>query len=447
VGFIDEITDAVGVDGIITEVDRQHPYLSDWTGRYRGVTPAVVLPKSTAEVVRTVEICAAHRMAWVPQGGNTGLVGGGVPVTGEVVVSTRRLKRLDPVDVDAWQVTVGAGVTLAELAKHCQPHGLRCGVDFGAREAATLGGMVATNAGGTAVVRFGMTRQQVSGLEVVLPDGSVISRLGGLVKDNTGYDLNNLMCGSEGTLGIVTAVRVKLHPLAQGTVTAALGVGSMFDALAVFAALRRSVIIEHCEIMRSGDVEAVCALRNVAVPPAWTQRWCLLVEAEASEEAMASALAVLPVGVLVSAEVAPGSTVSARWWSIREAHPELARQYGDVLKLDVSLPLNSLVTFTNELDGLIADVAPGTHNVVFGHLGDGNLHVNIGGDAASFPAAQVAVLERVLSLGGSISAEHGIGRLKRDWLERDRGPVAVAAMRAVKRALDPLGLANPDVLI
>lgn len=462
--LLDALRSIVGDGSVIVDEDLQASYVSDWTGRFGGRTPAVVLPSTTQEVAGVVRVCQRFSTPWVPQGGNTGLVGGGVPVDGEIVVSLRRLRLIGPIDAAAQQVTVGAGVTLAELDAALAPSGLMYGIDFGARDSATIGGTIATNAGGTAVVLYGMTRHQLVGIEAVLPSGDVMSRLGGLSKDNTGYDLTGLLCGSEGTLGIVTAARLQLRARPTERATAALAVPTMADALRLLVELRSTGGLEQCEIMRSVDITALRDARSVIAPAVWrnntgTFPWCILAEVVGSD-ALARLIAALErVGDLMPIEsaIAPNETGRQRWWQVREAHPELARHFGDVLKLDVSVPLPALDRF---VDGLEDDITlavatyakgaqrhvPSTRLVLFGHLGDGNLHVNVGGHADSFAAIEAAVLGRTLRSSGTISAEHGIGRAKREWLVADRGAIAVAAMKSLKAAFDPAGLANPNVL-
>ena len=451
---------AVGDDAVLTEADRQASFVTDWTGRFWGTTPAVVLPSSTDEVVAVLNACRAARAPWVPQGGNTGLVGGGVPVDGEVVVSTRRLRSMGPVDPTSLQITVGAGVTLAELDAHLEPMGLMYGIDFGARDSATIGGTIATNAGGTAVVLYGMTRHQVVGIEAVLPNGDVVSRLGGLAKDNTGYDLAGLLCGSEGTLGIITAARLHVRNRPTERAAAAFSVATIADALLLFGELRATGGLEQCEIMRAVDIAALENARALVGPAVWRtdDPWCILAEVVGPDAMtrLGAAVARVEERVALASAVAPSEAVRRSWWAVREAHPELARHFGDVLKLDVSVPLHALASFVDGLDEAIATAAGPTaagaradgapRLVLFGHLGDANLHVNVGGDAALFPAIEDVVLARVLALRGAVSAEHGIGRAKREWLVADRGAAAVGAMWAVKVALDPWGLANPNVV-
>ena len=239
--MLDELRDAVGADHVLTDPEVVAGYVVDWTGRFRGATPAVVRPGGVDEVARIMQICAAARVALVPQGGNTGLVGGSVPQHGEIVLSLRRLDGLGPVDAAAAQVTAGAGVTLARLQAHARAAGWEYGVDLGARDSATVGGTVATNAGGVHVLRYGSTRRQVVGVQAVLADGSVIDRLDGLEKDNTGYDLGGLLCGSEGTLAVVTAARLRLVPRPRHVVVALLAFDGVDDALAAVGALRQEV--------------------------------------------------------------------------------------------------------------------------------------------------------------------------------------------------------------
>ncbi len=445
---IDALRQVVGAGNVLTDAALVAPFSVDWTGRYSGSTPAVVRPGSVDEVAGVLATCLAHNVAWVPQGGNTGLVGGGVPVDGEVVVSTSRLTALGTVDRDARQVSVGAGVTLAQLQRHVAPDGLRLGIDFGARDRATIGAMVATNAGGNAVLRFGMMGEQVTGIEAVLPDGQVIRRLSGLPKDNTGYDLTQLLCGSEGTLGVITAVRVRLVPAATHVTTVALGVAAIADALRLLAELRSVDGLEACELMRSVDIATLCAARGWSHPPPWEAPWAVLAEAcgPGSFDELGAAVERSASLLIGDPAVADRPGVRELWWAIRDAQGDIVRAFGAALKLDVSVPHMELERFVDDLAAVVASHAPDARLVVFGHLGDANVHVNVGTEAARFDALEDAILRLVLKTGGSVSAEHGIGRAKRSWLTADRGAVAVAAMRAVKTAWDPAGLANPNVL-
>lgn len=438
----------VGGDGVITDPGRFADYAVDWTGRWSGTPRVVVLPSDAAETAAVIDVCRRFHVAWVPQGGNTGLVGGGVPVGGEVVVSTRRMRSIGEVDREAMQVTVGAGVTLSELAGAVAPFGLLYGIDFGARDRATIGGTIATNAGGNAVLHYGMTRAQLVGIEAVLPDGSVIRRMRGLAKDNTGLNLAQLMCGSEGTLGVITSARLQLRPALAPRVTAALGVSSVGDALVVLRHLRGVSAMVACELMRGHDIAALCAHRAWTTPKPWTAPWAMLVEAvgPVAFDELAAAVAASAAAILGEPAVATGSATRDEWWRLREAQGEIASSFGPVVKLDVSIPLLRLGEFVDGLDEAIGAAAPVARTVVFGHLGDGNLHVNVAASVDRFEAVETCVLERVLDCGGVVSAEHGIGRVKRGWLVRDRGRPDVEVMRSIKRAIDPEGLANPGVL-
>ncbi len=438
----------VGPDGVISESERFAEYAVDWTGRWSGTPRAVVFPSNAAETAAAIGVCRRFHVAWVPQGGNTGLVGGGVPVDGEVVVSTRRMRTIGAIDREAMQVSVGAGVTLADLARAVAPFGLLYGIDFGARDRATIGGTIATNAGGNAVLHYGMTRAQLVGIEAVLPDGSVIRRMHGLAKDNTGLNLAQLMCGSEGTLGVITSARLQLRPALAPRVTAALGVSSVGDALVVLRHLRRVSALVACELMRGHDIAALCEHRAWSIPGPWTAPWAMLVEAvgPGAFDELAAAVEACAGAVVGEPAVATGSATRDEWWRLRDAQGEIAASFGPVVKLDVSIPLLRLTEFVDGLDDAIGAAAPVGRTVVFGHLGDGNLHVNIAASVERFEAIEACVLERVLDCGGVVSAEHGIGRLKRGWLIRDRGGPDVEVMRSIKRAIDPEGLANPGVL-
>ncbi len=447
-GLVAALRAIVGHDGVVSGPEWVAAYAVDWTGRWSGIPPAVVLPSSAAETASVIDVCRRFNMAWVPQGGNTGLVGGGVPVDGEVVVSTRRMRSIGEIDREAMQVTVGAGVTLTELADAIAPFGLLYGIDFGARDRATIGGTIATNAGGNAVLHYGMTRDQLVGMEAVLPDGSVIRRLHGLVKDNTGLNLSQLLCGSEGTLGIVTSARLQLRPALSPRVTAALGVATLGDALGVLRHLRGVSALVACELMRGHDIATLCEHRAWATPVPWRAPWAMLVEAvgPSAFDELAAAVEASAGAIVGEPAVATGTATRDEWWRVRDAQGEIASRFGPVVKLDVSIPLHRLVEFEGGLDDALGAAGPVARTVVFGHLGDGNLHVNVAAPVDRTTAIETCVLERVLRCGGVVSAEHGIGRLKREWLVRDRGSADVEMMRSIKWAIDPDGLANPGVL-
>jgi FAD/FMN-containing dehydrogenase len=449
--FLDEVRGRLGPQGVVTDPDVLRIHSVDWTGRWAGETPAVLRPASTEEVAEVVRGARRHGVALVAQGGRTGLVGGSVPTRGEVLVDLRRLDRLDPVDGSAGQVTAGAGVTLERLQAHVAAAGWAFGVDIGARGTATVGGMVATNAGGNHVVRHGPMRHQVLGVEAVLGTGEVLAaNLAGLVKDNTGYDLAGLLCGSEGTLGIVTAARLALVAPVAAAATALVGYRSIAEAVAAAATLRRTPDLHALELVLGAGLDLVAAHHQVPVPLSPTPPAALLVEVASTREGtdLAGQLATAvgdgpePAG----AAVATTPTDRARLWRWREGHPEAAAGLGIVHKADVTLPATATTRFLDEVPALVERCAPGATTLLYGHLGDGNVHVNVVGPDPDDDRTIDAVLDLVLALGGSISAEHGIGTSKVAWLERQRGTVAVSTMAALRRALDPDGVLNPAVL-
>ena len=422
------------LDGVCATAGETASYETDWTGRTTGRALAVALPSTVEEVAAVLRACAAAGVGVTVQGGNTGLVAGAVP-DGTVVLSTRRLLGLGP--VEDGSAVVGAGETLASVQAHARRAGWEYGVDMASRDSATVGGTVATNAGGIHVVAHGTTRAQVLGVEAVLADGSVVRRLAGLVKDATGYDLGQLVVGSEGTLAVVTAVRLRLVPRPRGLETVLAGLDSVEAALALVADLRRAgVALRAAELVLPGGMALVSAVHGLPVlAPAAAH---LLLEAEAGLlDALAGAAGVRDVAVAADASDA------ARLWAYREQLTEAISRLGVPHKLDVSLPIPALAPFLADLPG----VTVGCTVHVFGHVGDGNLHVNVLGPAPDDEAVDEAVLRLAASYGGSIGAEHGIGRAKRRWLSLSRSPAELAAMRAVKAALDPTGLLNPGVLL
>lgn len=441
------LADVVGADHVLVDPDLRASAETDWTGRYRGPAAAVVRPGSTADVAEVVRVCAAAGAAIVPQGGNTGLVGASVPRDGEVVLSLTRLDGLEDVDRVAAQVTAGAGVTLARLQAHAEAAGLAFPVDLGARDSATLGGMVATNAGGVRVLRYGPMRSQLAGVEAVLADGQVLTDLAGLDKDNTGYHLPGLLCGSEGTLAIVTRVRLRLARRLPARVTALLAVDDVDAAVATTRTLRdRLANLEAAELMLPSGLELVAA-NGGGHPPVGPAGAYLLVEcADRSDPTEALAAAVAEAGI-TDAAVATDHADRRRLWTLREGHTEAINAASIPHKLDVSVPLPRLAAFCHAVPNTVRAVAPDARVILFGHVGDGNVHVNVLDLDPADPTVDDAVFTLVLDHGGSISAEHGIGVAKVAWLERQRGPAAVAAMRAIKQALDPQGILNPGVLL
>lgn len=422
---------------------------TDWTGRFAGRSPAVVRPGSTEEVAGVVAVCRQRGLALVPQGGNTGLVGGGVPLHGEVILHLGRLAGRDSVDQSAGQITVGSGVTLADLQQTARTAGWSYGVDMASRHSATVGGSVATNAGGLRVIRYGATRAQVMGLEAVLGTGAVVSHLAGLIKDNTGYDWPGLVCGSEGTLAVVTRARLRLVPPANHRTVALLAFPSVPDALEAAGLFRRSLPpLEACELVLGPGVELVGSVTGVSPPFAGRHPVYLLVEvADRSDPTDALAEAVGSVRHVSDVAVATEPVRRAELWHHRESHTAAINTLGPPHKLDVTLPHGSLAEFIDRVPDEVATVEPGARTWLFGHVGDGNIHVNVTGLAPHDERVDDAVFRLVAELGGSISAEHGIGTAKRRWLHLSRSVAERQAFRSIKSALDPDGILNPHVLL
>jgi FAD/FMN-containing dehydrogenase len=448
--LLDQLRAVVGPPNVIVDADERASYEVDWTRRFRGEALAVVRPASTAETVAVVRACHEHGARMVPQGGNTGLVGGSVPRGGEVVVSTRRMDEIGPLDDDAGEIVVGSGAVLEAVQAAVRPAGWDVGVDLGARGSCTIGGMVATNAGGEHVVRDGPMAEQVLGLEGVLAGGAVVGRVPALRKDNTGYRWHRILTGSEGTLAVITRVHLRLVRRPKAQVTALVGLASFPDALALAGAFHRDIEgLDALEAFFADGLDFVQQHIDLADPFPQPAAAYLLAEAGAAEtdEAVREMGATVEAARgVVGAAVATDAAGRARLWRYREAHPEVANSSGIPHKLDVTLPFDALPRFPDEVRRRIAAVAPDARVLLFGHVGDGNLHVNVLGPAPEDYAVDDAVLGLVVELGGSISAEHGVGIAKRDWLARYRTADDLEAMRAVKRALDPQGLLNPGVI-
>jgi FAD/FMN-containing dehydrogenase len=426
----------VGPEHVVTDPDLRRSSETDWTGQFRGSALAVVRPATTHEVSAVLQCCQRTGTRVVPQGGNTGLVGGSVPDDSgtAIVLSTARLREISAVERLSGQVTAGAGVTLQTLQDHVRASGFDVAVDFAARGSATIGGMVATNAGGVHVLRYGTTRRQIVGIEAVLADGSVLSHLSGVEKDNTGYDLAGLLCGSEGTLGVITRVRLRLVPTPVERVAALLAwpsIESMIDGL---ARIRASTTLDAAEYMVRRGLELVMSTFDRSDPFRRPHAAYLLIETSAGAD---------PSGAegMDDVAVAQSEEQRAALWALRELHTEALAAVGPPRKYDVSVPLDRLAAFLEEVVTMI-EQHDGLTCHHFGHLGDGNVHLNVLGDRDETPE----ILRLVADCGGSISAEHGIGRLKRPWLHLSRTPAELAAFRAIKRALDPGGIMNPGVV-
>ena len=419
--FVAALRAVVGVPHVLTEPDVVAGYVRDWTGRWEGRTTAVVRPGSVEEVQEVVRLCHRARMGVVPQGGNTGLVGGSVPHDGEIVLSLRRLDRLGPID-PAWpSVTVGAGVTIGALQEHARGAGLRFGVDLASRDSATIGGTIATNAGGTHVVSDGDTRRQVLGLEVVLADGTRLSRLDPMPKESLGPDPHQLMIGSEGTLGVITAARVRLLPGDGGQpMVILLGMQTLGEGLGFLGPDIRAF-----EFFDRACMDAVADHRGLPRPFPVEAPFYLLIESDGMPS--------IPDDVI--------AVVDRSLWAYRESITETINGLGVPIKLDVAVPLDRVDDFVGAVTEL--DLEGDTY--LFGHLAEGNFHVNVLGNRD--PEAVVdRVLELVLGLGGVIASEHGIGVVKADWWRRTTEPALLEFQRRVKDALDPDRIMNPPVL-
>lgn len=420
----------------------------DHTGRYRGQASTLVRPGTADEVAAVLRACRAAGVSVTVQGGRTSLVAGTVPEHDDVLLSTERLRDIGAVDVVERRISVGAGVTLAEVQRAAAERGLVFGVDLAARDTATVGGMASTNAGGLRTVRYGNMGDQVLGLDVALPDGSALHRHSRVRMDNTGYDLASLFIGAEGTLGVITALDLRLHPAPSRRVTAICGfadLGSLVDAGRVFRDLDGIAALELIDARASA-----LTAEHAGVPAAVDGAWQLLVEL-AGDTDQTDRLAEAIEGAELCGEPAVGVDLAAqqRLWQVREAVADVLGAYGPPLKFDVSLPLSKIALFAAQAADLVAQHAPEAIPVLFGHIGEGNLHLNLVRcviDADSEHALYSAMMALIAGLGGNVSSEHGVGTRKRAYVGMSRTEVDIAAMRTVKAAFDPSGYLNPAVL-
>jgi FAD/FMN-containing dehydrogenase len=445
-----ELTDIVGASHVLIDADVTEAYRTDWTGRWRQPATTVVRPGSTAEVAAVVRACAAARVSIVAQGGNTGLVGASIPQGDAVVVSTTRLNQVLEVDPVGRFITAQAGVTVATANAAAVAEGLAFGVDLASRDSATLGGIVATNAGGIRTIKYGATRAQLLGLEVVLADGTVVERLRPLTKDNVGLDLPGLFAGSEGTLGIVTTVMARLVTPPATTQVAWVDIDRPADGFVLLDALRRAgCAIEAAELVTEFGVQAVLAAGGARPATATRSPYAVLIEVS-GQDAESALLAVLEEHSALVRDAAIDRGPARGLWALRERHTEVigALSRHPVVKLDVSFPLRRYTEAIELLTEALASGPDGEQAIMFGHFGEGNLHVNVVHvHPDRVETVTAAALEIVAGVGGSVSAEHGIGRAKRDWVGRNRSAADVAVMRQIKVALDPAGLLNPGVLL
>ena len=466
--FVAACRAAMGAEHVLTDAHDTAPYLTDWRRRYKGAACAVLRPGTTEEVAAIVRLAVAHRVALVPQGGNTGLAGGATPDTSgkQAVVSLARLNRVRGLDVHNNTITVEAGVVLADVQARARDAGRLFPLSLAAEGSCTIGGNLATNAGGTGVLRYGNTRELCLGLEVVTPQGEIWDGLRGLRKDNTGYDLRDLYIGAEGTLGIITAAVLKLHPMPAARVTALAALASPQAALEFFALAERCAgpLLTGFELMSDFCLRLVGKhFPQFRYPFDAPHAQIVLLELSDNEsEAHARGLfehmmeEALETGLVEDAVVAENLAQSRAFWDLRE-HISLAQaEEGLNIKHDIAVPISRIGQFIEETDAAIAVAAPGARMVTFGHLGDGNLHYNVqtpeGGDPKAFLEQYQAALNRIVYDSvhkhcGSISAEHGLGQLKIDDAAHYKSPVELALMRALKSALDPLDLMNPGKVI
>ncbi|AKJ68577.1 hydroxyacid dehydrogenase [Pandoraea thiooxydans] len=465
--FLSECAAIVGDSHLLCQDIDTAPYLTDWRRRYTGRALAVVLPTDTAQTAAVVRACNRHGVAIVPQGGNTGLVGGATPCEPgrQIVLSLRRLNRIRDIDLDNHTLTAEAGCILQHVQNAAHDAGRLFPLSLAAEGSCTLGGNLATNAGGTAVLRYGNARELCLGLEVVTAQGEVWDGLRGLRKDNTGYDLRDLFIGSEGTLGIITAATVKLFPQPRARMTALAAVSSPRAAVTLLGMAQEQAgpLLTGFELMSDFCLRLVQShFPALRYPFATPQPYMVLLELSDNEsEAHARGLlesileASLERGVVDDALVAENMRQSHAFWHLRESIPLAQAQEGLNIKHDIAVPVSRIAAFIEATDPLIQRDFPGARMVTFGHLGDGNLHYNVqapeGGDPKHFLQHEAAinrlVFDSVLAQQGSISAEHGLGRLKRNAIERYKSQVEIGLMRALKASLDPNGVLNPGKVL
>lgn len=460
--LLQPLRDLLGAANVLTDGDLE-AYELDWRKRYRGRARAVLRPGNTGEVSAVMRMAARHGVAVVPQGGNTGLVGGGVPDASgtQWLLSLSRMRQVRAIDMDNLTITADAGCPLQQVQEAASAKGLWFPLSLASEGTCTLGGNLATNAGGTQVLRFGNARDLCLGLEVVTPAGEVWHGLSGLRKDNTGYDLRGLYVGSEGTLGVITAATMKLTPKPAASMTALASTQSLTQCVSLLslAQSRLGAALTGFEAMNALSLSLVARHMPTLPQPLGAAPWMVLLESsdsEGADHARARFEALLgeaiEQGLVDDAAVAESVAQSRALWHVRESIPLAQAAEGTNIKHDVSLPVSRIVAFCEQAQAGLERSVPGSRLVNFGHLGDGNLHFNVqcpeGMDPRRFLSEQEArvnaiVYDAVIAHGGSISAEHGVGALKLEELEQRKSAVALSTMRAIKRALDPANLMNP----
>ncbi|MFA7440782.1 MAG: FAD-binding oxidoreductase [Sphingomonadaceae bacterium] len=447
----------------ITHADAIAPHLVDWRGQISGHADILLKPRDTATVQQIVRLARQHAIALVPQGGNTGLVGGGIPSASRdrpvALLSLQAMTRIRSIDPDGLSMVTEAGAILEAVHMAAESRDCVFPLSLASKGSATIGGLVSTNAGGVQVLRHGSMRALVLGLEAVLPDGNRLDQLSPLRKDNSGYDIKQLLIGAEGTLGVVTAVALKLAPRPATLTTAWAGVASADAALALLGRLRLALgeVIESFELLEQAALDLVGEfIPGVQMPLAGSHTFHVLVEAAAPQHRLEAVLATaLEAGEVQDVVVANSLAQREALWKLRESVPEAERLEGPAIKNDIAVPVEGVPAFLRAALAMFAAEFPGSRPIAFGHLGDGNLHLNLrppaGADAhiwlaAEQPRARLATDDLVVAHHGSISAEHGIGTLKARELARLGDPGKLAAMRAIKAALDPDNIMNPGKL-
>ncbi|WP_051116721.1 FAD-binding oxidoreductase [Sphingomonas sp. PAMC 26617] len=471
--LIDSVRALLGPKAVTTDPTDIAPWLEDWRKRYHGASAAILSPDSTTGVATIVRLAGEQGVPLVPQGGNTSMVGGATPPAdgSALILSLRRMNRMRRIDADAGLAVAEAGVILADLHDAAEAQGMRFPLTLGARGSATVGGLVSTNAGGTQVLRFGTMRSLVAGLEIVLPDGQIQDGLSALKKDNRGYDLTQLLVGAEGTLGVVTAATLRLVPIAADRATGWIAVDSPRAALALLRSLeaRSGDAIESFELVPGGILDLVLKhIPGTRAPLAGRHPWLVLIDyATGPGQAPARDLLEAALGTALSGGLARDAVVAASeaqasaFWRLRDSISEAERAEGPTIAHDISVAVEAMPDFMVDAAAAVEAAYPGVHATGFGHLGDGNVHFHVNAPAGlqhdpaaaerwraevGAPASRM-VYDLVVAAGGSISAEHGIGQMKRDELERLSSPARLAALRAIKAGLDPQGLMNPGKLL
>ncbi|MEL6238141.1 MAG: FAD-binding oxidoreductase [Pseudomonadota bacterium] len=469
VAFLEAAHKLLGDRGFTRDPDRLEPWLTDWRGRYTGRALGLASPGSTQEVAALIRLCSAHAVPIVPQGGNSGMAGGATPDdSGDgVVLSLRRMNAIRSLDAGAGQAVCEAGVILQSLHEAAEAEDMRFPLTLGGKGSATIGGLISTNAGGTQVLRYGTMRAQVLGIEAVMADGQVLDQLTALKKDNRGFDLKQLLIGSEGTLGIVTAATVRLLPAPRSTVTAWIGLSAITDARALLRQADRVLgdALEGFEVVPAHCLDSVLALLPEARSPlADRHSWNALIEctsageepAELQERLEAVLGAALHDGMIADAVIATNENQAQQFWTLRDSISAGERALGPAMQHDISVPVERMPEFILAAIPAIESEFPGTKGAAFGHLGDGNVHFHVlapaGAIAGKWEEADgkrvsARVHDLVTEWGGSISAEHGIGQMKVDELGRLGDPAALSVMRSVKTALDPQNILNPGKLV